>query len=203
MSSSPTNTPFALWLIIPVKPFGEGKSRLAALLSPELRAELSQRWLTHVLTTAVSWGHFAGIAVISRADAVLAVASELGAMPIVERGDDLNAALTQACEVVTAASAEAVLALPSDLPLLTGADLDELYAQALLGEGVVLAPSRDGGTNALLTRPPQAVPYAFGVASANRHRALAAAAGLRCLVYHSPTLALDIDHPEDLLLVSE
>jgi 2-phospho-L-lactate guanylyltransferase len=200
---SPQPAAFALWLIVPVKPFGEGKSRLAALLSSDLRAELSQRWLTHVLTTAVAWGRFAGMAVVSRDAAVLAVASELGALPVAESGDDLNAALAQAREVVIAAGAQAVLALPSDLPLLTGADLDSLHALALTGDSIVIAPSRDGGTNALLMRPPQAIAYAFGLASADRHRALATEAGVPCRLYHSPTLALDIDRPEDLLLVNE
>jgi 2-phospho-L-lactate guanylyltransferase len=163
---------------------------------------MSQRWLTHVLTTATAWGRFAGIAVISRDPAVLALASNLGALPIPETGDDLNAALAQACFTVTAARAEGVLMLPSDLPLLTVADLDALHDLALAGEGVVIAPSHDGGTNALLLRPPDAIAYSFGENSAARHISLAAGAGLPCHIYNSSTLALDVDHPEDLLLVS-
>ena len=193
---------YALWLIVPVKPFGEGKSRLAAVLSTDLRAEFSQRWMTHVLTVAATWGNFAGMAVVSRDARVLAVASELGALPIVEVGDDLNEAITQACKVVCAAGAEGVLMLPSDLPLLTHEDLDELYDLSLEGDGVIIAPSHDGGTNALLLRPPQAIPYAFGEGSFARHAMLAASATLPCYVYNSSTLALDIDHPEDLLLAN-
>jgi 2-phospho-L-lactate guanylyltransferase len=194
---------FALWLIVPVKPFGEGKSRLAAALPPTLRAELSRRWLTHVLTTATAWGRLAGAAVISRDPEVLTLAAELGARPIVEAGDDLNTALTQASQVVLDAGAEGVLALPSDLPLLTAAHLDELYALALEGNGVIIAPSHDRGTNALLLRPPQTIAYAFGEESFARHAALAAAAGLPFRVYHSSTLALDVDRPEDLVLAEE
>lgn len=193
---------FALWLIVPVKPFGEGKSRLASIGSPDLRAELSQSWLTHVLTTAKAWGRFAGIAVISRDAMVLALANALGALPIVEEGDDLNAALTQANAAVLAAGAEAVLALPSDLPLLSATDLEGLYALAQAEPGVVIAPSHDGGTNALLLRPPQAITYAFGEDSFARHLALATTAKLSRQVYRSPSLALDIDHPEDLLLAN-
>ena len=91
--------------------------------------------------------------------------------------------------------------LPSDLPLLTLEDLDQLYDLALAGEGVTLAPSHDGGTNALLLRPPQAIAYSFGDGSFAQYIALAAAAGLPCHVYNSSTLALDIDHPEDLILL--
>lgn len=193
---------YALWLIVPVKPFGEGKSRLAHAASTELRAELSQRWLTHILTTAQAWGRFAGIAVVSRDPAVLALADTLGALAVAESGDDLNVALRQAMEVVAAVAAEGVLMLPSDLPLLTAEDLQELYELAEEGECVSIAPSYDGGTNALLLRPPHAIPFSFGEQSFARHLALAAAAGLPCHVYHSSTLALDIDRPEDLLLVN-
>jgi 2-phospho-L-lactate guanylyltransferase len=142
----------------------------------------------------------AGVAVISRDPAVRALAAAQGAQPLVERGYDLNAALEQARAAVVAAGAAAVLVLPADLPLLTAEDLAGLCAQAQLGDGVVIAPSHDGGTNALLLRPPLALPYAFGVDSFARHCALAAAAGLPCRVYRSPTLAWDVDTPEDLLV---
>lgn len=204
MSAMPTFSgnvpPFALWLVVPVKPFGEGKSRLAAVLSSDQRAGMSRRWLIHLLSTASAWGRFAGIAVISRDPAVLSLASTMGAQPVVETGDDLNAALTQGSEAAVAAGAEAVLVLPSDLPLLSTADLDALYQAAADGAGVILAPSHDGGTNAMLLRPPGAISYAFGEDSFARHRALAAAANLPCHVYRSPTLAFDVDRPEDLLL---
>jgi 2-phospho-L-lactate guanylyltransferase len=193
---------FALWLIVPVKPFGEGKSRLAAVLSPEMRAELSQRWLTHVLRVATAWGGFDRIAVISRDASVLHLAETLGAMAIVETGDDLNIALTQASAVALSAGADAVLMLPSDLPLLTEADLNQLYELAMDEDGVIIAPSHDGGTNALLLRPPQAIVYAFGEGSFARHLTLAAEAGLPAHVYQSATLALDVDRPEDLLLAN-
>lgn len=200
-ASHTPRTDLAVWLVVPVKPFGEGKSRLATVLSSDMRAELSQRWLTHVLTVARDWRHFAGMAIISRDAAVLTLARTFGALPITETGDGLNAALAQAGAIVQAAGAHAILVLPSDLPLLTQADLDGLYALAQLGDGVVVAPSHDHGTNALLLRPPNAIGYAFGVESATRHLALAAAAGLPHHIYHSATLALDVDHPEDLLSV--
>lgn len=196
------HVPYTLWLIIPVKPFGEGKSRLASMLSTDLRAEFSRRWLTHVLEIATTWGQFAGMAVVSRDAAVLEVGRAYGALPVVEVGDDLNAALRQAGASVAAAGAQGVLVLPSDLPLLTLDDLDALQELAAQGNGVIIAPSHDEGTNALLLRPPDAIPYAFGVGSFARHLALANAAKLPSHVYRSPTLALDIDRPEDLLLAN-
>ena len=200
-TSFPTDTSFSLWLIVPVKPFGEGKSRLAAVLSSAERAEFSRRWLTHVLATARNWARLAGMVVISRDPAVLALASAWGALPLVEEHEDLNSALAQARQVALEAGAEGVLVLPSDLPLLTRQDLVELHDLALEGNGVIIAPSHDGGTNALLLRPPHAIPYAFGEKSFARHLALAADVGLPSRIYNSSTLALDIDYPEDLLVL--
>jgi 2-phospho-L-lactate guanylyltransferase len=196
----------ALWLVVPVKPLAEGKSRLAGVIPAAARADLSRRWLTHLLQTAQQWGGFAGVAVVSRDPAVWALAQTFGAQPIVERGvargDDLNQALAQAQAVALAAGAEAVLVLPADLPCLTVADLAALDRLAAAGPGVVIAPAHDAGTNALLLRPPGAIAYHFGEGSFAAHVAAATAAHLPCRVVRSKTLALDIDLPEDLLILN-
>jgi 2-phospho-L-lactate guanylyltransferase len=201
-SLDPTSKrPAGLWVIVPVKPFGEGKSRLGAALTVAERADLSRAWLAHVLATVFAWGGCAGVAVVSRDRTVLDQATAAGAYPIMEAGDTLNAALEQARRWVVAAGADAVLVLPSDLPLLTVDDLAQLAAAAS-GTGMVIAPSHDRGTNALLLRPPAAISYTFGEDSFARHQALAAAAGVTVHVFRSATLALDVDRPEDLLLLN-
>jgi 2-phospho-L-lactate guanylyltransferase len=88
--------------------------------------------------------------------------------------------------------------MPADLPQITIQDVWELYQLGLSGPGVVIAPSRDGGTNALLLRPPGVIEFAFGPRSFERHCLLAQAAGLPVRVLDSPTLAIDVDWPEDL-----
>ncbi|RIK50826.1 MAG: 2-phospho-L-lactate guanylyltransferase [Chloroflexi bacterium] len=198
MSLGSTSAALAIWLVVPVKPLDEGKSRLAAALSLEERAALSRRWLLGELRTAQASSCFAGLAVISRDETVLALAAAQGAVPIRETGEMLNAALEQARHEECVAGADALLVLPSDLPLLTVGDLHALVELGAAGAGVVIAPSHDGGTNALLLRPPHAIPYAFGEGSYARHVALAAAAGLPCHTYRSDTLAWDVDYPEDL-----
>src|SRR5438876_973810 len=62
-----------------------------------------------------------------------------------------------------------------------------------------LAPSRDGtGTNAILVRPPLAVPYLFGSDSLQRFLEAARQRHLNYSTYHSIGLALDIDTVDDL-----
>jgi 2-phospho-L-lactate guanylyltransferase len=211
-----------LWLLAPVKPLGEGKSRLAGVLSPAMRADLMRQWLGHLLACAGACSFLAGSIVVSRDGQVHTMARAAGAFALAESGHDLNLALDQARQAAMARQADAILVLPADLPLLTVADIEQLYSLAVggaqsgnplaprhpegtrpasgapFGPGIVIAPGRNGGTNALLLRPPMAIDFAFGPGSFQRHSDLAAAQALPCRVYDSPTLAFDIDIVEDL-----
>ncbi|MFN3335788.1 MAG: 2-phospho-L-lactate guanylyltransferase, partial [Caldilinea sp.] len=148
---------------------------------------------------AVAADLFAQIAVVSRDPVALTTAAALGAIGLMENLADLNSALTQACGYAHTSGADAALLLPADLPRLRQQDLIELVeAFSSHPRTVVLAPSRDGGTNALMLPLPAPFPFAFGPDSLCFHRALAAAAGYTTTVVNSPTLAFDLDSPADL-----
>lgn len=186
-----------LWLVTPVKPFDESKSRLAAVLSQAERAALSRSLLERTLRVAQDSGRFTGLLVVSRADAALSTAAAAGAQTVRERRPGLNDALRQACIQARHAGADAALILPADLPYLTTGDIDLMLAAAQPEVDVVLAPSQDGGTNALLLRLPRRLPLCFGPASFQRHQQAAADMGLTVAVCTSPNLAFDLDRPED------
>ena len=186
-----------LWLVTPVKPFDESKSRLAAVLSQAERAALSRALLARTLRVAQDSGRFTELLVVSRADAALAVAAAAGAQTVRERRAGLNDALRQACAQACHAGADAALILPADLPYLTTGDIDLVLAAAQPGIDVVLAPSQDRGTNALLLRLPRRLSLCYGPASFQRHQQAAAARGLTVAVCTSPNLAFDLDRPED------
>ena len=76
-------------------------------------------------------------------------------------------------------------------------DLEKLLA-APEEPCVVLAPSSDGGTSALLRVPHDAIPAHFGPDSAKRHREAAARAGVPYRELPLPSLAVDVDVREDL-----
>lgn len=187
-----------LWLAVPVKPLSESKSRLSPALDPAARAKLSRRLLAHVLGAAQASGALAGILVVSRDPAVRALAEQQGALALPEPYPDLNLALDAARAEALARGADALLVLPADLPLLTAADIIHLRAR-IERAAVVIVPSRTGGTNALALRPPDAIPFAFGEGSCTAHRALAAGCGHAVEVWESPTLAVDVDLPSDLI----
>ena len=191
-----------LWLIVPVKPLGEAKSRLHTALDAVQRAHLSRVLLEKTLATVRMVHFLAGVIVVSRDRDVLDRTREIGMVPLAETERSLNQALEQARDEAIRRGAGAVLVLPSDLPLLTADDLQTLYVAGRTRSNVVIAPSRDGGTNALLLQPPACIKFCFGIGSFSAHRAAAARAGLHCSVIRSPTLAFDVDSPHDLALLS-
>jgi 2-phospho-L-lactate guanylyltransferase len=69
---------------------------------------------------------------------------------------------------------------------------------------VVVAPDRKKeGTNALLVCPVGLIEYDYGPNSFERHCLSAEQAGARLEICELPTLALDMDVPEDLELVGD
>ncbi|KXK24150.1 MAG: 2-phospho-L-lactate guanylyltransferase CofC [Chloroflexi bacterium OLB15] len=194
-----------VWAIIPVKPLGRAKSRLASVLAAEERQALAEALLRHVVKTVKAVPGVAGVLVISRDPRALALARDLGANTVQESGTpELNNALMRATQVITAWRGRAVLILPADLPLINGEDVVEILK---LGEDegtVVLATDRNqDGTNALFSRPPGLIPYAFGQDSFLRHLSLAKDAGAEVKVYSSERIKLDIDVPADLELLRQ
>ena len=197
-----------VWAIVPVKPFTEGKSRLAGYLSPPERHTLNRDLLTQTLRTIRLAHVTAGIVVVSRdRDALTlaervgnyALAEDLTARRQTETGPELrlNAALTQATGYVVARGATAVLILPTDIPSLTVQDVQMMASSRGRESQIIIAPSRDGGTNALFLQPAQAIPFAFGRGSFQRHQRLAAEADIPVRVVESASLSFDIDLPED------
>ncbi len=205
----------SLWTIIPVKPFSDGKSRLAGYISPSTRRALNRNLLTRTLA-AIGLAHIdAEIVVVSRDNDALDMAARLGSHALTEKQSNLlsldtgpqapptalesqlNAALAQAARFAVARGATRVLILPTDMPNLTAEDVRTMAFPRGREPQIIIAPSRDGGTNALFLQPAQAIPFAFGRGSFARHQRLAEEAGIPARVVESASLLFDIDLPED------
>lgn len=195
----------ALWAIVPVKPLQRGKSRLAGVLTREERANLNRYLLSHTLETLTEIKDIENILVVSRDPAALSLARDYGARTVQEKGSPhLNVALTRATLVAKEYTTRGVLIVPADLPLITPQDVKTMLALAKDPPVVVVAPDRHReGTNALLVCPIGLIEYDFGPGSFNRHCQLAEQVGARLEVVELPSLALDVDLPEDLDWVSE
>lgn len=192
-----------LWAIVPVKPLRRGKSRLSSALTDNERAELNQKLLEQTLMTLSSLKELDQVLVVSRDPQALTIARNHGAKTIQEDGQpQLNTALTRATVLAQVQAIQGVLILPADLPLLTKEDVLTLIDRAAKPPVVVIAPDRHKkGTNALLMVPPALIDYEFGEDSFQKHSERAKQAGARLEVVELPSLALDVDVPEDLEIV--
>jgi 2-phospho-L-lactate guanylyltransferase len=195
----------SLWAIVPVKPLRRGKSRLASVLTQDERAGLNQALLAHTLDTLKATPEIEQILVVSRDTAALALAREHGARTVQEDGaPHLNVALARATVVARNYASRGVLIVPADLPLLTPQDIRCMLEFAKDPPVVVVAPDhRRQGTNALLVCPVGLIDYDFGPQSFQRHCERAQQAGVRLEICDLPSLALDMDLPEDLELVGK
>ncbi|GAB4534623.1 MAG: 2-phospho-L-lactate guanylyltransferase [Anaerolineales bacterium] len=192
-----------LWAIVPIKPMRLGKSRLARVLSEEERAELNRRLLVHTVETLKSVPELEKVLVVSRDQSALALARKHGARTVQEdEGSHLNVALARATYVARSFNTHGVLVLPADLPFITVEDIRGLLQAAHDPPVVAIAPDRKReGTNALLISPPGLIEYEFGPGSFAQHCARAREAGARLEVCELPSLAVDLDWPEDLHLL--
>jgi 2-phospho-L-lactate/phosphoenolpyruvate guanylyltransferase len=184
--------------LIPVKSLNAAKSRLATHLTQSQRAELMLTMLHHVLSTLQASNTLDCISVVSLDEHVLDQAQNWGADVYIEEEIGHNPALTAAAIQEIAAGSTALLTISADLPLLHIHDIHDMIEQSKQ-HAVVLAPSHDHtGTNALLVRPPLALPYTFGPGSLQLYLSESRKRQLSSRLYTSVGLGLDIDTIEDL-----
>jgi 2-phospho-L-lactate guanylyltransferase len=173
--------------LVPIRLEPVAKRRLAHVLPPRERRLIVLDWFQHVTTVLAD----AGLDVVVLAPhAVPEDAHELW----LDRRSGLEAAVADG--VVRAGAP--VLVVHADLPHLGVADVDAMLSS---DADVVIARSRDGGTNAALLRRPFRLRFGGRSALRNAHRARAA--GLRAVVLDRPGLALDVDDEAALLASSK
>ena len=187
--------------LVPVKALAHAKSRLSPPFTPEERADFMLRSLEHVLWAITASGVVAETLVVSPDARVLALAADMGATPLPDDSDGLNAALDVARAAAIRRGADAILAVHADLPRLLPDEIAALVDVLPAPPAVAVARDHTGtGTNALLLAPPDVLPFAFGPASFARHRAEAARRGLLSIPFFATGIAGDVDTPEDMLV---
>jgi 2-phospho-L-lactate/phosphoenolpyruvate guanylyltransferase len=189
-----------VWAVAPVKERDRAKERLAAVLPPTIRQALSMAMLEDVLSAAVAARGLAGIVVVTVDPAARRLARRYG-VRIIEDGarDGHTGAVAAAARRLATEGCGGMLALPGDIPLVTTDEIEQIIAAHRPAPAFTIVPSHDeGGSNAILVSPPDAVPLRFGEDSFFSHLRAAEAHGLAPTVLRLPGIALDIDHPADL-----
>lgn len=176
--------------LVPVKAFAAAKQRLAPVATPQERRQLATALTTRTITRLVAERP---TAVVSDDDEVLALATELGAMPIRCSGPGLDLAVTEGLDHLRNSRIDRAIVVHSDLPLLD--DLLELDATT----GVTIVSDRHGqGTNAIAVPIDADLRWAYGAGSLHRHRASVLRLGLALCRVHRQALCFDLDTPADL-----
>jgi coenzyme F420-0:L-glutamate ligase / coenzyme F420-1:gamma-L-glutamate ligase len=189
-----------LFAVVPVKDLVGAKSRLKPVLNEASRARLTIYMMKNVLA-ALRGAGVERVYVVSPDRTVLEMAEEAGATPLLQESRGLNQALDEAREWAVAEGATILLVFPADLPLLRAPDVRAVLDEAEGSEGplAVVSPDETGsGTNALLLRPPDALPFVFGPGSFETHLNAARDRGISTRVCERVRLAFDLDTAEDL-----
>lgn len=200
--------------LIPIKSLAQAKSRLQHRLSAEERAQLMHDTLRHTVRALQQSGCVSRVVLVTRDSAVTTWATEWGIESFAEseQSTGLNTALEEArlhccadsdTRVSDTLISDALLVLPGDVAWLEPDDVRGMVAlvDGTQGPCAVIAPDRHRrGTNALLLRPPALIPFQFGPDSAQRHADTAQSVGAQIHWYHSSSISLDVDEPNDLRL---
>jgi len=182
-------------VVVPVRRLDAAKTRLASLLTPAERGAVALAMARDVIAASAAQSDWETW-VVSADPGVLAAAGGAGAEPVPEEGTGLRAAVVQAERRARSRGVSELAVVLADLPWITPASLRRALepADSIVG---VRAES-DGGTNALVRRPPTAIPALFGRLSFARHQEAALRAGLTLRGVDSEELAFDLDRPDDV-----
>lgn len=189
-----------LWAVVPVKTFGSAKSRLSALLTGKQREGLSLAMLSDVLNALTGVRCLAGVMVVTNEPHAIRLARQFGARVMAdENAIGPSAAIQAATADLELRSCDGMLALMGDLPLITSADIERLLSAHQGDCAVTLAPSSNRlGTNAAFCMPPGIIPLTFNGRGLADHLAAARLAGADTHILDLPSVALDLDLPEDI-----
>jgi 2-phospho-L-lactate guanylyltransferase len=186
-----------IYALVPVKALLESKTRLRRLLEGPIVERLAEAMLRDVLDALGRVPALDRVVVVTPDSDVAAVARDAGAEALVRDDPGLNAAIDAGAAALCREPSDGILVVLGDVAGVRAEEIERLLG-ALDGPGVALAPSRDGGSSALLRIPHDVIPACFGPQSAARHRESAERAGVRFCDLALPSLAIDIDRPEDL-----
>jgi len=186
-----------IFALVPVKRLSESKNRLSTIFKREERRDFVIAMLRDVLE-AISSSTVDRTVIIGSDAIVQRLSSDYGVSFLPDTGQELNKVIGYATAWCIRKEAESVLILPADIPLVSSIEIDKIISHCSEEPSVAISPSSDGGTNALMRRPPDTIQTYFGPGSFEKHINEASGKGVTAKIFKSPKLSLDIDSPQDL-----
>jgi 2-phospho-L-lactate guanylyltransferase len=196
-------------VILPIKRFAHAKTRVVETIGPPGRAAVLRAMLADVLVALDRSREVERVVLVTgegRAEKIAmerAKRSKTSLEVLQELADHGHSeAATLGIVRAKALGATCTALLPGDCPLIDPTELDialSSFAEATVG---VASDHHGTGTNGLFLSPPDAIGPAFGPGSCERHLDRAKRAGYEAKLLDIPSLALDLDTPDDLSSLS-
>lgn len=157
--------------VVPVKPLGLAKSRLA--LPTEQRRALALAFALDTVAALSETACVAAIVVVTTDPEVERCLQDQPVELLRETGTGLSAAVRSGCLLAISRWPSAgVLVVPADLPCLSSEAVTTVVGLAPSGECAFVPDRGSGGTTLVLSPPGRTVRAEYGPGSAARHRAL-------------------------------
>lgn len=187
-------------IVVPVKNPSGAKQRLSGVLTEDQRAILATTLLEDVLRTLVHLPFEAHVLVVTDNRPAADLAESLGATALIEeKSEGETRAIERATAWSIARGFDLQAVIPGDMARLDALEVTALLSIQLPAPSIVLCPAvGDDGTNAILTSPPDVIPFRFGARSFHDYLEKAERLDVSCTVLRLPSLVLDLDTPEDL-----
>ncbi|MAD46023.1 MAG: 2-phospho-L-lactate guanylyltransferase [Oceanospirillaceae bacterium] len=186
-------------VVVPMKNPLQSKQRLRPLLSNHQRSDLAIHLYRNTLAFFKREFPALTLLVVTPSAQIAQMANEHGHQVLLEqKSRGLNRALERAAQWTVLQGFRRQLVIPADIAELDADEIRNMLGRVSHGHGVAIARAKDGGTNALLCAPANAIPFCFGHNSAHRHTQLSQLSNIHCEVVDLKKLAADIDVPDDL-----
>ena len=193
-----------MWCIIPIKSLNQAKHRLKHVLYPEERQDFFKAMFEDVLSTMMSVPDFEQVAVATVCPAACIIAKKYGAIVLSTSQDEgQTAAVERSAKILDARGITSMLVIPGDVPLVTVEEIKIVLDLHEKAPSMTIVPAQDElGSNCIALSPTIAAPLRFGPNSYFPHLETARKLGLSLQTPKLTGLGLDIDTPEDLLVLS-
>ena len=193
-----------MWCIIPIKSLNQAKHRLKHVLYPEERQDFFKAMFEDVLSTMMSVPDFEQVAVATVCPAAGIIAKKYGAIVLSTSQDEgQTAAVERSAKILDARGITSMLVIPGDVPLVTVEEIKIVLDLHEKAPSMTIVPAQDElGSNCIALSPTIAAPLRFGPNSYFPHLETARKLGLSLQSPKLTGLGLDIDTPEDLLVLS-
>ena len=189
-------------VIVPMKQLSDAKSRLKELMSNEARIEFAKKLLEQTLirlkTATREYKKTHQIAVLTECKEVRSFVEKRETCVIQSSIiNKLSESLSFGVQWARSRGFSAVCIIPADLGDPSLADLKKFIFFPIEHYAMLICPSKDFGTNALLISPPDAITFNYGRKSFGKHLEIANKRRIKTSILELKSLTFDIDTIKD------